>query len=87
MKKRLAILSVWIVAILSLSRVIHAVRELIPGFSWGTLLEGLLWLMLLGASLFLLGLRTYAVEKSRRRVVKQIGIYERILEPKDPPSD
>ena len=77
----------WVVAILSLSRVIHAVRELVPGFSWRTLLEGVLWLVLLGASLFLLGLRTYAIEKSRGRVVKRIGIYERILEEKAPGSD
>jgi hypothetical protein len=87
MKKRFVIIAIWIVAILSLSGVIHAGKVLASGFSLIALLKGLVWLVFSGGSMFLLGLRTYALEKARGKVVNQIGVYERILKRNDGKAD
>ncbi len=77
--KRLILAGLWVVAIVSLSQLFEAGRTFDDSFGAWFVLETLLWLALLGGSLFVLTLRMYAIERKRGNVVRPVGVFERLL--------
>ncbi len=78
--KRAFWVTMWVVATFSLSQLFEAGRAWRGALSPGFVLETLLWLALLGGTLLMLTLRTYALERRRGKVRRPIAWFERILE-------
>lgn len=78
--KRLFWCGVWIVAIASLSQLFAAGRVWSTAMSVGFVLGTGCWVVLFAGSLFLLMLRTYAIERARDNVVRPVAVFERFLE-------
>lgn len=80
MGKRVFWAVVWVVAIGSLSQSIQVAKALADGIGPMLLVRGAVSLAALFASLFLLTLRVYAIERARGNVVRPVAWFERILE-------
>ncbi len=78
--KRLLLLALWAAAIYSLSRLFEAGRTWREELDTGFVVATLGWLALLAGSVFVLTLRMYAIERRRGHVVRQVGLFERLLE-------
>lgn len=77
--KQVILALIWAVAIVSLSRLFHAGRTYEEAMSVAFVLTTGLWLALFGAAMFVLMLRTYAIERGRGNVTRPVRMFERIL--------
>lgn len=79
---RLAFFTLFVLAVVTLSRLVSAFDGLLAaGPSDQTVGALLLWLVALLAVLFVMGLFIYAGERKHGRVKRRVHLYERILGP------
>jgi len=79
---RLAFFALFALATVTLSRLIAAFNQLVAvGASDQTVGPLLLWVVVLLALLFVMGLYVYAGERRNGRVRRRVAVYERILGP------
>lgn len=81
--RRLAKPLLWVVAILSLSETIAAVRAFFTGPDLWAWVGALIWPVLFIGSFFALSVFEYAKMKKAGRIIHPNRLYERLIEPKD----